>query len=157
MAAFGVLGSRLYVGDTPLTNIEGAADELMDFSSLTTTVEVGLIESIGNFGKKFDLVTFQAIATGRMYKFKGGYNQGNLALVVASSLDDVGQLMLNGYAQAQDQFTYPFKMTLNGAASAYDTLYFGGKVFSYEYQLGSVNNVTKANIQIEINTDIFFT
>jgi hypothetical protein len=37
----------------------------------------------------------------------------------------------------------------------WDTVYFGGKVFSYRLVAGAVNNVIKANIKIEINTDVF--
>lgn len=157
MSAFGTLGTRLYVGDTALVDIEAAADALADFTSLTTAVEVGQIESLGNFGKTYDLVTFQAIATGRTYKFKGGYNQGALDLVVAADLSDEGLLMLQTYANASDQNTYPFKMTFTGAPTAYDTLYFGGKVFSFQMQSGAVNTIVKASVKIEINTDIFFT
>jgi hypothetical protein len=34
-------------------------------------------------------------------------------------------------------------------------VYFGGKVFSYQFVAGSVNNVIKANVRVEINTDVF--
>lgn len=155
MAAFGTLGARLYVGDTALVNIEAAADAIADFTSLTTAVEVGLIESLGQFGKVFDLVTFQAIATGRTYKFKGGYNQGALDLVMASDITDAGQAMLFAFANAQDQNTYPFKLTLNGADPTEDTVYFGGKIFSYQIVAGAVNSIMKANCKIEINTDVY--
>jgi hypothetical protein len=155
MAAFGVLGSRLFVGDTALANIEDAADALIDFSALSVSAEVGLIESIGNFGKIFDLVTFQAVKDGRTYKFKGGYNGGSIAMVVASDLTDAGQFLLEGFANSPLQNTYPFKITLNGADALFDTIYFGGKVFSHEFVLGSVNNVVKANIKVEVNTEIF--
>lgn len=155
MAAFGTLGARLFVGDTPMVNIEAAADAIADFTSLSVGTEVGLIESLGEFGKMFDLVTFQAIATGRTYKFKGGYNQGSLDLVCASDLTDIGQAMLYAFGSSQDQNTYPFKLTLNGADPLWDTVYFGGKVFSYRFVAGAVNNVVKANIKVEINTDVF--
>ena len=155
MAAFGTLGARLYVGDTALVDIEAAADAIVDFTSLSISSEIGLIESMGEFGKMFDLVTFQAIATGRTYKFKGGYNQGSLDLVCASDLTDMGQQICYTFASTQDQNTYPFRVSLNGADAAWDTVYFGGKVFSYRLVTGAVNNVIKANIKIEINTDVF--
>lgn len=155
MPAFGTLGARLYLGDTALTNIETAADTIADFTSLSVSAEIGLIESMGEFGKVFDLVSFQAVATGRMYKFKGGYNQGALDLIVASDLTDAGQALLYQFGNAQDQNTYPFKLTLVGADAAWDTVYFGGKVFSYRIVAGAVNNVMKANARIEINTDVF--
>ena len=151
----GVLGTRMFVGDVPLVNIESAADTIADFAALSVTFEVGQIESVGNFGKVFDLVSFQAVKDGRMYKYKGGYNGGTMAMVVAADLTDPGQKILSDAANRQDQDTLPFKILLNGADPLFDTIYFGGKVFSFEYQFGSVNNVVKANIRLEVNTDIF--
>lgn len=156
MAGSGVLGARIYIGDTPLVNIESAADALADFTSLTTVVEVGLIKSMTEFGKMFDLVASQTIRGGRTYDFKGGYNQGTIDMVVDSDLSDSGQALLRTIAVAQDQSTYPAKMTLNGAPVGFDTLYFGIKVFSYRLVTGTSNNVVQANIKLEINTDIFF-
>lgn len=156
MAAFGVVGTRMYVGDTALVDIEDAADALADFTALTTQVEVGSIENIGNFGKMFQEVSFQNIKDGRTYKFKGGFDEGTLEMTVAADLSDAGLLLLRSYAEAADQNTYPFKITFTGAPTAYDTMYFGGKVFSFQFQTGTVNNVVKALIRIGINTPIFF-
>ncbi len=117
--------------------------------------EVGLIESIGDFGKVFSLVTFQAVADGRMYKLKGGFDEGSLQMTVASDMTDAGQALLFAYGNAQDQNTYPFKITLVGVDASFDTVYFGGKVFSYRQVLGTVNNVIKATIDIQINTPVF--
>ena len=156
MAATGVLGSRLYVGPVALSDIETSADALADFTALTIAVEIGLIDNIGEFGKVHDMVSFQAVATGRTYKLKGGYNQGALQLTMGSDLSDAGQLLMYQYGNAQDQNTYPFRITLVGMASGYDNVYFGGKIFSYRQQLGSVNNIIKAQVNIEINTDIYF-
>lgn len=155
MAATGVLGTRLFVGTAALADIEASADAIADFTSLSAPVEVGLIESLGTFGKMFDLVTFQAIADGRTYKFKGGFNAGKLDLVVASDPTDAGQALLLTYAEAADQNTYPFQIVLVGVDPSMDTVHFGGKVFSYQRVAGSVNNVLKANVTIEINTPIF--
>lgn len=155
MAATGVLGARLYVGDTALANIETAADAIADFTALTVATEIGLIENMGNFGKVFDKVTFMAIADGRTYKLKGGYDQGSMAITVGSDLTDAGQFLMYTYGNAADQNTYPFKIALVGVDASFDTVYFGGKVFSYQQQMGPANNVIKALINIEINTPIF--
>lgn len=155
MAATGVLGARVYVGATALSNIEAAADAIADFTALSAGLEIGLIENIGEFGKVFDLVTFQAVADGRTYKLKGGYNPGSLQMTVASDLTDAGQALLFAYGNAGDQNNYPFKVVLNGVDANFDTVYFGAKVFSYRQQLGSVNNIIRATISIEINTPIY--
>lgn len=155
MAGFTVLGTRLYIGATALVDIEAAADALADFTALSAGAEIGQIESIGNFGKIFQKVVSQTIATGRTYKFKGGYDQGAVNLVLVSDLSDPGQALLHTYGNAQDQNTYPMKMTLNGAPTGFGSVYFGVKIFSYDFTMGPVNTVVKAAVNMEINTDIF--
>jgi hypothetical protein len=155
MAAAGTLGARLYASATYLVNIEGAADAISDFQGLTIATEVGLIESFGEFGRVFAPVNFQAVADGRMYKLKGGFDDGNIALTLGQDLSDGGQALLSSYGNASNQNTYPFKITLTGADASFDTIYFGAKVMSYRTQMGSVNNVVKAMVSLEINTPIF--
>lgn len=155
MAVAGTLGARLYISDTPLTDIEGSADAIGDFSGLTYDNEIGLIESVGEFGRVFDMVNFQAIKDGRMYKLKGGFNDGQMQMVVGQDLTDDGQAALKGFAEASDQNTYPIKITLTGADASFDTIYMGGKIMSFRTTLGAVNAVIKAAVTIEVNTPIF--
>jgi hypothetical protein len=155
MAAAGTLGARLYVSNTALANIEAAADAIGDFSGLTYDNEVGLIENFGEFGRQFELASFQAVKDGRAYKLKAGFNDGQLQLTLGQDLSDAGQLALKTYAEASNQNTYPFKITLNGADANYDTIYFGAKVMSFRTQMGAANAVIKAMVSLEINTPIF--
>lgn len=155
MAATGTLGARLYTSATPLTDVEGAADAIGDFQGLTIATEIGLIENFGEFGRVFDPVTFQAVADGRTYKLKGGYNEGNIQLTLGQDLSDAGQAALKSYAEATNQNTYPFKVTLVGADASYDTIYFGAKVMSFRTQMGAANAVVKAMVTLEINTPIY--
>lgn len=154
MAIAGTLGARLYVSSTALANTEAAADAIGDFSGLTYANEVGLIESMGEFGKLYDLASFQAVGDGRMRKLRGGFNEGNLALVCGLNLSDAGQAKLKTYAEAADQNAYPIKLTIV-TESGTDTYYFGVKVMSFRTVLGSVNNVVKVNISMEITTPVF--
>jgi len=155
MAAAGTLGARLYASATALVDIEGSANAIGDFTGLTIATEVGLIESFGEFGRMFAPVNFQAVADGRMYKLKGGFDDGNISLTLGQDLTDAGQALLSSYGNASNQFTYPFKITLTGADASFDTIYFGAKVMSYRTQMGSVNNVIKAMVTLDINTPIF--
>lgn len=155
MAATGVLGARLYTSATALTDVEDAADAIGDFQGLTIATEIGLIESMGEFGRMFDPVTFQAVADGRTYKLKGGNNDGQFQLTIGQDLTDAGQVALKAYAEATDQNTYPFKITLVGADANFDTVYFGAKVMSFRTQLGAANAVMRATVTLEINTPIF--
>lgn len=155
MAVAGTLGARLYISNTPLVDIEAAADSIADFSGLTYDNEVGLIENVGEVGRVFDLATFQAVADGRMFKLKAGFNDGQMAMTVGQDLSDAGQAALRAYANSPDQNTYPVKITLNGADASFDTMYFGVKVMSFRTQLGAANTVIKAAVQLEVNTPLF--
>lgn len=155
MAVTGALGARMYTSATPLTNIATAADSITDFQALTVATEIGLIENFGEFGRQFDVVPFQAVADGRTYKLKGGYNDGQMALTIGQDLSDAGQAALKGYAEASNQNTYPFKMTIVGADASFDTYYFGGLVTSWRVTIGAVNNAIRAAVMLEVNTPIF--
>src|SRR5882672_518535 len=97
----GTLGSRIYISPTVAATI----DTEIEYSSLTWT-EIGLIESVTEFGRVFDLVSFQAIKEGRMYKLKGGFNDGNMQMVVGEDLTDAGQAALKVAAEASNQNNY---------------------------------------------------
>lgn len=156
MASIGMLGTRLWVGQIALTNVTDAADQLADFTSLSAGVEVSFIETMGTFGKEFQEVDFQAIADGRMFKYKGGFNPGSFPLTVAQDLSDPGQALLQEYGTSLDQNTYPFKILFNGADPTVEAVFFGAKVMSFQTVLNSVNNVIKANISLAINTNIYY-
>lgn len=153
--ATGNLGARLYTSATALTDIEAAVDAVSDFTALTITTELGLVESFGEFGRVFETVKFVPLATGRSYKLKGAYDDGKFEIMLASDLGDAGQAAFRGYAVTVDQLNYPFKITLTGADASYDTIYFGGKCMSYVRTGGSVNGVWRAKALIEINTPIY--
>ena len=151
----GTLGATLYTSATPLVDIAGSADAIGDFSGLTIATEIGLVTNFGEFGRVFTNVPFQSIGEGRTYKLKGGYDDGQLQLTIGQDLSDTGQAALKAYAEASDQNTYPFKLTLVGADASYDTIYFGAKVMSFRTTLGGLNEVIRAMVTLEINTTIF--
>lgn len=151
----GVVGARIYTSATPLTNVEGAADAIGDFTGLTIDTEIGLVTDMGELGRQFDMVPLQEVATGRTHKLKGGHNDGQMSLVVGQDLSDSGQAALKSYAEASNQNTYPFKVTLVGAPASFDTIYFGAKVMSFRTRMGAVNNPVTAMVNLEINTPIF--
>ena len=154
MALAGTLGARLYMSETPLVDAE-AVNDISDFTGLTIDKEITLIENVGEFGKQFELVTFQAVGDGRTRKLKGPYNAGTLPLVLGQDLSQESHLLLKTIGDSLDQLTYPFKLFINGADPDFDTFYFGGKVFSFRTVMGAANTVVKANVNIEIYTDVY--
>lgn len=155
MAVTGTLGARLFTSATPLTNIDGAADAIGDFQGLTIATECGLIENFGELGRQFETVTFVSVGEGRTRKLKGPYNDGQMQFTLGLDLSDAGQAALKAYAEASNQNTYPFKITLVGADASYDTIYFGAIVTAFRTQMGAANAVVKAMLTLEVNTTIF--
>jgi hypothetical protein len=154
-APTGTLAARLYTSATPLSDVAGSADAIGDFQGLTIATEIALITNFGDFGRVFQPVSFQSVADGRTYKMKGGYDDGEIALMLGQDLSDAGQALLKSYAEASNQNTYPFKITLTGANASYDTIYFGALVASFKTQMGGVNDVIRAAVSLNINTTIF--
>lgn len=153
MAINGTLGSKLFISDAA---IAATVDTEEEFAAQSWT-EIGLIESFGEFGRQFDLATFQAVADGRTYKLKAGYNDGNIQFTLGQDLSDVGQLALKTAAELTTQANYGFRIEFNDAAGTVGgptTVYFRGLAMSYRTQMGAANAVIKATSSIEVNSDI---
>lgn len=153
MAINGTLGSKLFISDAAIAS---TVDTEPEFSALSWT-EVGLIESFGEFGRVFDLVSFQAVADGRTYKLKGGYNDGNIQFTLGQDLSDAGQAALKAAAELTTQANYGFKIEFNDAPSGVGgptTVYFRGLAMSFRTQMGAANAVIKATSSLEVNSDI---
>ena len=150
----GVLGSKLYVSATAIAD---TIDSEAEFTAVSDWTEISLIESFGEFGRVFDPVNFQAVADGRMYKFKGGYNDGNMQVVMGQDLSDTGQAVVKTASEASTQDNYGFRIELNNADTSVGgptTYFFRGLMMSFATAIGSVNNVAKSTANVEINSSI---
>lgn len=92
-------GTKLYMGTTAL-------DGLTD-----TYIEVAGIESIPEFGRAFNEVTFTPLADRGVQKYKGSFNDGSVAVPLAKNLSDAGQAAL--VAGLATDFDYNFKVEAN--------------------------------------------
>lgn len=155
MSATGTLGTKLYVGDTPLADINASADTISDFQALTITTEVKPVENLGEFAREFQLVTFNAIGDGRTLKLKGPYNDGTLSLSLAFDLSEPGQQILFTACKTANQDVYPFKITFTGTTAYFAVCYFGGLPMSYRINAGAANNVLRATVNVEVDTEVF--
>lgn len=152
MAATGTLGAQLFIAAAPLASIVGLS--ITSFQSLTYTA-VGFVENLGEFGRQFEKVTFQAVNDARTLKLKGPYDDGSMQLTVGADISDAGQAILFSAGNAVDQNTYPIKVTVVGADVYNDVIYFGGKVMSFRFQAGAANSVFRALVAMEVNTQVF--
>jgi len=117
------------------------------FAALTFT-DIGEITDMGEFGKTYNLVTHQPLATRRTVKRKGSFNDGALSLQLARVPDDVGQVVLQAGLDSDD--SYSFKVVLQDG----EIQYFSGQVMSYTNNVGSADQINGSAVSVEIDNDI---
>ena len=154
MAMTGVLGAKLSISNSPVasTVVLTAGFTVLPFT------EVGEIENAGEFGKVFELVTFQNVKVGQKQKFKGGFDAGAVQLVFGQNLSDAGQDAMLAAAEAQTQDNYGIKVEFGDAppGGGPTTFYYRALVMSFKTQMTTVTNVIKATTQLEINGPILY-
>lgn len=109
---------------------------------------VGEVTDLGEFGREYSLVTHNPLGERRTVKRKGSYNDGQVAMTVARVPSDTGQTDIITALDSDDPVA--FEIVLQDGT----TLYFAGVVMSYTTNIGSVDQITSANVMIEITTDI---
>lgn len=125
-----------------------------------TYVEIGEIEDLGEFGDTFSNVTFTSLKDGRVRKYKGTADAGDLTLTVGLDNGDAGQNAVKTAHKDRSKGDYNIKITLNdgdpGATPALNptTFYMRGKVMNNTVAPGAADNVVRRNITIGINSDI---
>ncbi|MFJ2982256.1 MULTISPECIES: hypothetical protein [unclassified Pseudomonas] len=125
-----------------------------------TYVEVGEIEDLGEFGDTFSSVTFTSLKDGRVRKYKGTADAGDLTLTVGLDNGDAGQNAVKTAHKDRSKGDYNIKITLNdGDPDASPvinptTFYMRGKVMNNTVAPGAADNVVRRNVTIGINSDI---
>lgn len=146
-------GCRFSLGSktAATTEAEYAAD---------TYIQVGEIEDLGEFGDTFSSVTFTSLSGGRVRKYKGTADAGDMTLTVGLDNGDAGQSAVKTAHKDRSKGNYNIKVTLNDGdptaqpAVLPTTFYFSGKVMNNTVALGAADNVVRRNITIGINSDI---
>ncbi len=140
--AFTTAGTTLHVSASlPATN------DSAGFGALSYT-KVGEVVDLGSYGKKYNLVTHNPIDDRKTVKRKGSYNGGTLALKMARVPANAGQAIL--VTASGSDAAVSFKITLqNGTIN-----YFQGMVMGYATELGSVDTITSATVDVEVTEDI---
>ena len=140
--AFTSAGTKLHISaSTPATyNSTG-------FAALTWT-EIGEVSEMGEFGRQYNLVTFNTLGDRRTVKRKGSYNDGTIACQMARVPDDAGQTIL--VTAVNSDASYSIKVTLQDGTVFYTT----AQVMSYTTNIGNVDQITSATVNLEIDNDI---
>lgn len=117
------------------------------FNALTWTL-VGEVTDMGEFGKKYNLVTHNPLGSRKTFKRKGSYDNGQMALQMARTPTDSGQTLIRTALDSDD--SYAFKTVLQDGT----ILYGQGQVMSYTTNVGSTEQITAASVEFELDGDI---
>jgi|SRR5215213_4703616 len=124
------------------------------YSALTWT-EVGMIESLGEYGDEAATIDFAVLGDGRVRKAKGASDAGNMAVTCAHIAGDVGQIAM--VAAQLTKLTYPFKVELankltGGGTNEFN--YFLGLVMSKRVNVGANDNVVRRTFSVAVTSKI---
>lgn len=142
--------TKIYIGPIVTADV----DDVAAFAALTYT-EIGLAESLGEFGDESATISFTALNAGRVLKLKGPRDAGSVALTVAVDPLDPGQVAL-GAAEAS-RFNFAFKIVYPDRPNPTGTdteEYFRALVMSRKRNVGDAANVMRRSYPIGINSRI---
>jgi hypothetical protein len=135
-------GTLIAIGAAPATYDSGGFAAVPDYTT------IGEITDAGEYGKVFNLVTHNPLATRQTKKFKGSFNNGSITLQLAQDEVDVGQVAATAAVDSDDSFSIRVTKQ-NGAID-----YFTAQVMSFTDTIGSVDSIEGGSIQLEIDNDI---
>lgn len=106
-----------------------------------TYTDVGDVSDVGEFGRVYKEIAFEALSSRNTEKFKGTYNDGNLQLQLGQNLSDAGQTALFAALDSDDE--YNFQVELNDAPDEDGT----GTLFTFKGRvMGFVHRPTKDQV-----------
>lgn len=144
-------GSLFYIGPTPASTVDTANE----YAALSYT-EIGLIESLGEFGDEASDVSFASIGDARVRHSKGARDAGTMTVTCAHDPYDAGQLAANAAEATNNNYAFKLVIPDGATTSSTDTaFYFKGMVRSKKLNVGSNDSVIKRTYQIGINSEIF--
>lgn len=139
-AAFTSAGTTIHVSASAPATYDAAG-----FAALSWT-KVGEVVDLGTYGKKYNLVTHNPIDDRKTVKRAGSYNSGAMSVKMARVPADGGQTIL----VAQQGNVISVKITLSNTT----VNYFQATVMGYSTEIGSVDTITSATVDLEVTEDI---
>ena len=138
---------RTSAGTTLKVSVSSPATfDATGYNALTMTV-VGEVSDLGEFGREFNLVTFNPVRSRGVVKKKGSLNQGTMTIQMGLDTDDTGQILLKSASMSDADHSF-LVTTQNG-----DKYYFQAQVMSFKVNVGSVDQITTATVTLELTTN----
>lgn len=114
------------------------------FTALTFT-DVAEVTDLGEFGRSYNLVTHNPLATRGTVKRKGSYNDGAVTMQLGRTPSDAGQVIM--VAAVDDDASHSFKVTLQDGTIQY----FTAQVMSYTTNVGSADQIVTSSTTLELD------
>lgn len=115
------------------------------YNALSFTT-VGEITNFGEFGRAYQLIRHNPVASRGTQKKKGSYDEGSMALQMALDTDDAGQVLMKAARDSDNAYSF-LVQTQNG-----DKYYFQGLVMDFKVGVNGADNMTTASANLEITT-----
>lgn len=148
-------GSKIHIGAAVTA---AQADTLVEFQGLPAAgwIEIGLAETLGEFGDEATSVKFSSISDARVRKAKGVKDAGTMALTCGRDTTDPGQDALIAAEATNNKYpfrvTYPDRLTPQGTDSVE---YFRALVLSKRTNIGGADNIIRRSFSLDIDSEIF--
>ncbi len=140
MTAFTTAGTTIKVSASNPATFNAAG-----YAALAWTL-VGEVTDLGEFGREYNLVTHNPIASRGTVKKKGSFNEGQITIQAALDTDDAGQIIMKAAVNSDNDYSVQITMQ-NG-----DKYYAQAQVMSFKPNAGSVDNITSTTIVLELTT-----
>jgi hypothetical protein len=147
------IGATIYIGDPTWTH-----DTLAEYDGQSSGwEEIGLVETIPEFGTKWETGNFTPVKDGRRRKYKTVQDNGTMSMTAARDGSDAGQLAARDAAD-DSQNSYPIKVILGddpgGTGSKPTRAYFRALVTSATMIPGGAGDTVKTTIALDLTSPV---
>jgi hypothetical protein len=149
-------GTKIYLCEDAPTMTGVEEDDLALFDALTW-IEIGMVESVGEFGPEKSIGSFTPLGTGIACKFSGTTDNGELSLSIAKTVTDAGLIDLIDLQGDPAETAFKLELSKLGAAGTGMLPHrycFNGLVRSARITLGTGDDVVKVSVAIPVTGDI---
>lgn len=116
------------------------------YAALTFTT-IGEVTDLGEFGRMYNLLRHNALATRSTVKKKGSYDEGQVAMQLGLDTDDAGQILAKAAALSDSDYSFLITTQIG------DKYYFQAQVMSFKVGIGGVDKITSASCNLEITSN----
>lgn len=144
-------GTRLSIGAVLTADLPADATDALAIFTAGTFVEVGEVETIGDYGDEDSDVTFTPLAAARVKHLKGASDAGTVSITVGLDAGDAGQIAMAAAKKNRSRYDYPFKVEYPDG----EIDYFVGKVMADRKTNIANSDVVRRTYNIGINSEVF--